>query len=128
MRLYFYHLILYCLEIIFNLLLNDSCWCLDCEAIAKEGCEGHNSILDPKEDVKEIKALLTEFSKHSSKAVEKRQQIDDFLRAAIDTNGMGLAKLFSLSGVNQLLAGSKIGAVSAKNNLKTIHWKLKSFK
>jgi len=63
--------------------LNDSCWCLDCEAIAKEECEGHHIILDPKEDVKEIKALLTELSKHSSKAVEKRQQIDDFLRAAL---------------------------------------------
>ena len=90
---------------------------MDCEAIAKEECEGNHSILDPKEDVKEIKALLTELSKHSSKAVEKRQQIDDFLRAAIDTNGMGLAKLRSLSGVKQLLAGSKTGAASAKKKL-----------
>ena len=68
--------------------------------------------------VVEIKALLKEVSNNWSKAVERRQQIDEFLQSLITNNGESLAKLRSLSGDKQLLAGSKTGAVTAKKKLK----------
>ena len=72
-------------------------WCLDCGAIPKAACEGRHSIIDQMEDVKDIMVLLTEVSGNWSEAIEKRQQTEEFLQAAIASNGDCLQKLRSLA-------------------------------
>ena len=96
------------------MLLQNSCWCLDCGDNPKAGCEGRHSILDQMEDVKAIMGLLTDVSGTFSQATEKRQQIKDFLKAATASNDESLEKLRSLAEKEQLSA-EKMGA--AKNKL-----------
>ena len=68
------------------------------------------------EDVKAIMALLTDMSGTFSEATEQRQQLKEFLQAAIAANDEGLQQLRSLAEKEQLSA-SKIGAISAKKKL-----------
>ena len=72
------------------------------------------------EDVKEIMSLLTGVSGNWSHAIEKRQQTEEFLQAAIDSNGDCLQKLRSLAEKEQLSASKTGGALSAKKELKTM--------
>jgi len=72
------------------------------------------------EDVKEIMSLLTEVSGNWSKAIEKRQQTDEFLQAAIASNGDCLETLCSMAVNGQLSASKTGGALSAKKELETI--------
>ena len=98
---------------------------MDCGAIPKAACEGRHSIIDQMEDVRDIMGVLTEVSGNWSKAIEKRQQTDEFLQAAIASNGDCLQKLRSLA-VNGQLSASKTGGAftvrrtSVKKELKTI--------
>ena len=99
-------------------------WCLDCGALPKAACEGHHSIIDQMEDVKDIMGLLTEVSGNWTQAIEKRQQTEEFLQAAIASNGDCLQKLRSLAEKGQLSA-SKTGGVftvrrTVKKELKTM--------
>ena len=71
------------------------------------------------EDVKEIMSLLAEVSGNWSKAIEKRQQTEEFLQAAIASNGDCLQKLRSLAEKEQLSTSKTGGALSAKKELKT---------
>ena len=89
---------------------------MDCGDIPKLTCEGRHSILDKMEDVKAIMALLTDMSGTFSEATEQRQQLKEFLQAAIAANDEGLQQLRSLAEKEQLSA-SKIGAISAKKKL-----------
>ena len=72
------------------------------------------------EDVKEIMSLLTEVSGNWSKAIEKKQQTEEFLQAAIASNGDGLEKLRSLAEKGQLSTSKTGGAFSAKKEIETI--------
>ena len=72
------------------------------------------------EDVKEIMSLLAEVSGNWSKAIEKRQQTEEFLQAAIASNGDCLEKLRSLAEKEQLSASKTGGAFSAKKELEQI--------
>ena len=72
------------------------------------------------EDVKEIMSLLAEVSGNWSKAIEKRQQTEEFLQAAIASNSDCLQKLCSLAVNGQLSAGKTEGAFLAKKELETI--------
>ena len=95
-------------------------WCLDCGAIPKTACDGRHSIIDQMEDVKHIMGLLTEVSGNWSHAIEKRQQTEEFLQAAIASNADCLQKLRSLAEKGQLSTMSQMGAISVKKELKTI--------
>ena len=98
----------------------ESFWCLDCGAIPKAACDGRHTILDRMEDVKEIMSLLTEVSGNWSQAIEKRQQTEEFLQAAIASNGDCLQKLRSMAENGQLSASKTGGAFSAKKELEII--------
>ena len=103
--------------IIFSVNKFNSFWCLECGETPKVTCEGRHSILDRMKDVKVIMALLTDASGNWSEAIEKRQQIKDFLLTATAYNDEGLQKLRSLAGKEQLSA-EKMGAFAAKKQLK----------
>ena len=94
----------------------NSFWCLECGAIPEASCEGRHAILDRMEDVKAIMALLTDVSGNWSEAIEKRQQIKEFLLTVTAFNDEGLQKLRSLAGKEHLSA-DKMGAISAKKQL-----------
>ena len=64
--------------------------------------------------------LLTEVSGNWSKAIEKRQQTDEFLQAAIASNGDCLQKLRSLAENGQLSTTRLSGAISVKKNLEEV--------
>ena len=93
-------------------------WCLDCGAIPKAACEGRHSIIDQMEDVKGIMGLLTEVSGNWSKVIEKRQQTDELLQAAIASNGDCLQKLRSLAEKGQLSASKTGGAFTVRRTVK----------
>ena len=76
----------------------------------------HSSILNSMEDVEAIMALLTDVSGNWSEAIEKRQQIKEFLLTATAFNDEGLQKLSSLAEKEQLSV-SKIGAINAKKKI-----------
>ena len=97
---------------LFDVLLCSS-WCLDCEAIPNPTCEGNHSILDQIKDVEEVEGIKAVISVTFSQAIERRQQIEDHLKAALADNGECLKKLRSLAKKKQLSA-SKTGTASAK--------------
>ena len=100
---------------LFDVLLCSS-WCLDCEAIPNPTCEG---ILDQMEDVEEVESIKAVISVTFSQAIERRQQIEDHLKAAHADNGECLKKLRSLAEKKQLSA-SKTSTASAKKKLEEV--------
>ena len=93
---------------------------MDCGAIPKATCECCHTIIDQMEDVKHIMGLLTEVSGNWSEAIEKRQQTEEFLQAAIAFNGKCLEKLRSSAEKEQLSASKTGGAFTVKKEIKTI--------
>ena len=72
------------------------------------------------EDVKDIMGLLTEVAGNWTQAIEKRQQTEEFLQAAIASNGDCLQKLRLLAEKGQLSTSKTGGAFTVKKELKTI--------
>ena len=68
------------------------------------------------DDVKAIMALLTDVSGNWSEAIEKRQQIKEFLQTATAANDEVLHQLRSLAEKEQLSA-DKMEAFAAKTKL-----------
>ena len=97
-------------------LIQSSSWCLQCKAIPKVTCEGQHRILNHKEDEHEVEGLKLKVSSTFTKAVEKRQQIEEFLQTAINDNAKCLEELRSLAGMEQLLTG-KTGTSAARKEL-----------
>ena len=88
---------------------------MKCEAIPSATCEDQNhSVLDRKEDVDSIRMLKTQVASTLSQAVDKRQEIENYLQNAIAANGKSLKKLQSLTE-NQLSAGKNgVGPIKEK--------------
>ena len=93
--------------------MNNSCWCIECEAIPSATCESQHSIVERSEEVEEIKALKMEVSTTLSQAIGERKQILHYLKNVIASNEKSLDKLQSLAKTK--LPTCKIGPM--KKNL-----------
>ena len=71
------------------------------------------------EDVDEVAGIKAIISVTFSQAIERRQQIEDHLKAALADNGKCLEKLRSLAEIKQLSA-RKTGTASSKKKLKEV--------
>ena len=98
-----------------------SCWCLECKSIPKVTCEGKHKIIDQMKDVQHIEDLRAQIARTYSRAVKKRQQIDQCLQAAIASNSKGLEKLASVARKKaQQWSANKTSAASVKKELKKV--------
>ena len=86
-----------------------SYWCLECETIPVNTCEGQHTIIDRQEDVDDIKTLLTRVASTFSQAAYIRKKVSRYLKRFTATNDESVEKLMSLAEENHLIAG-KIGS------------------
>jgi len=98
-----------------------SCWCLECKSIPKVNCEGKHKIIDQMKDVEHIEDLRAQIARIHSRAVKKRQQIDQYLQAAIASNSEGIEKLGSVAiQIAQQWTASKTSAAYVKRELEKV--------